>query len=176
MSTTSLQHHLGAHALHHDSDAARLAVEQETQRELEQQRRERTREERAWVAGRLLMGLVFLVAAVGKAATFGDTSRLLADHGFAGPSLLLALAISVELTGGVFLAMGLEVRRASIALIGWVALVTVLVHLDLTQAINRAAVVSNLAIAAGLLLLAARGAGAASADRVRERKLAGADA
>lgn len=170
MTTGTMQH-----IIHHDPTSARLALQAEEELELAALKRQRVREERTWLAGRLLMAVVFLTAAAAKALTFRDTSNMIFNQGFAGPDFLLSLAILVEAFGGAMLAMGMQVKRVSAALIVWVGLVTVLLHNDLSMAWNRASALSNLALAAGLLFLAAHGAGARSVDLSRRLKLAGAD-
>jgi putative oxidoreductase len=167
MSTTIL-----SHALHHDPESARLALRAEEERELEMLKKRRALDERTWVTGRLLMGIVFLTAAVAKALTFREVSGLIETAGFAGPDFLLSLAILVEAFGGAMLAMGMNVKKVSIGLIVWVGLVTALLHHDLSLAWNRASALSNVALAAGLLFLAAHGAGIRSVDQSRRARLA----
>jgi putative oxidoreductase len=166
MTTGTLQHH----AIHHDPGAARLAIAAEEQREMEALKRVRRRDERLWLTGRLLLAVVFLTAATAKALTFGDTSRMLEGQGFAGAGFLLGVAILVEAFGGALLAMGMQTRRVATGLGIWVALVTLLLHHDLSQAWNRGAALSNLAIVAGLFFLIAHGAGARSVDQSRRVK------
>lgn len=176
MTTGTVQSHLQrSHALHHDPESARLAIQAEEERELTMLKKVRIRDERTWLAGRVLMAIVFLTAATAKILTFNDTSRMIESMGFAGPGFLLFVAVVVEAFGGAMLAMGMQVKRVSIALIVWVGLVTVLLHHDLTQSWNRASALSNLALAAGLLFLTAHGAGSRSVDQSRRAKLADAE-
>jgi putative oxidoreductase len=144
------------------------------ERELDQMKRERRRDELAWVTGRVTFGVVFLIAAVVKAVTFSGVSALLTDRGFAGSDLLLSLAILFEATAGVLLTIGFKVRRTAMVLVGWVILVTALIHWDLREPLNQAFALSNIAIAGGLLFLATHGAGIASIDRKQQRKAASA--
>ena len=173
MTTAELsRHHQSSHALHHDPESARLALRADEEQELEVMKKRRSREERTWLAGRLLMAVVFLTAAVAKALTFSEVSRLIEAQGFAGPDFLLGLAIMIEAFGGALLAMGMNVQKVSAGLVIWVGLVTVLLHHDLSQTWNRASALSNVALAAGLLFLAAHGAGIRSVDRSRRAHLA----
>jgi putative oxidoreductase len=172
MTTGTLQHQKGAHVLHHDPGAARLAVEQDEARELEALKAARRRDERLWLAGRLLMSVVFLTAATAKALTFDDTAKLLEAQGFSGTSFLLVIAIAIEAVGGAMMAMGMQVRRVASALAVWVAMVTLLLHHDLTFAWNRMSALSNVAMIAGLFFLIAHGAGPRSVDLSRRMKQA----
>lgn len=168
--TATPQHHLGSHALHHDPTAARLAVELDEAREIETLKAARRRDERLWVAGRLLMSVVFLTAATAKALTFTDTAAMLEAQGFSGSQFLLAIAIGIEAFGGAMLAMGMQVRRVATTLAVWVALVTLLLHHDLSVPFNRMSALSNLAMVAGLFFLIAHGAGLRSVDQSRRAK------
>jgi putative oxidoreductase len=173
MTTTALpRHHQSSHALHHDPESARLALRVDEERELEVLKKRRGRDERTWLTGRLLMAAVFLTAAVAKALTFNEVSQLIEAQGFAGPEFLLGVAIMIEAFGGALLAMGMNVQKVSLGLVVWVGLVTVLMHHDLSQAWNRASALSNIALAAGLLFLAAHGAGIRSVDQSRRTRLA----
>jgi putative oxidoreductase len=161
-----------SHALHHDPESARLALKAEEERELQALKKRRALDERTWVAGRLLMGIVFLIAATAKALTFSEVSRLIETAGFSGADFLLSLAILVEAFGGAMLAMGMNVKRVSVGLMIWVGLVTLLLHHDLSQGWNRASALSNVALIAGLLFLTAHGAGVRSVDQSRRTRLA----
>ena len=169
---TLRQHHLGHHALHHDPGAARLAVQEDEARELAALKKARSRDERLWVAGRVVMALVFLTAATAKALAFRETSALIEAQGFSGPDFLLGMAILIETFGGAMLAMGLQVRRVATTLAVWVGLVTVLLYHDLSNRWNQASALSNLALIAGLLFLIAHGAGVRSVDQSRRIKAA----
>lgn len=176
MTATTASHLQGHHALHRDPESARLAIEAEERRELEELKKRRTFDERTWLAGRILMAIVFLTAAVAKALTFSDVSTLVENAGFAGAGVLVSLAILVEAFGGALLAMGMNVRKVSYTLMVWVGLVTVLLHHDLSSGWNRASALSNVALIAGLLFLAAHGAGIRSVDQTRRARLAGQEA
>jgi putative oxidoreductase len=168
--TLQQQHQPGFHALHHDPDAARIAVELEEARELEVLKSARKRDERLWLGGRLMMAIVFLTAATAKALTFQQTSEMIALQGFAGPDFLLGVAIAIEAFAGAMLALGMQTRKVATTLIVWVAFITLALHHDLGQAWNRASALSNMALIAGLLFLLAHGAGTRSVDQARRRK------
>ena len=68
------------------------------------------------------------------------------------------------------LAAGYRARPAAGVLIGYLIAVTVLVHGDLTIAMNQAFAFANAAIVGGLLMLVGHGPGAFSFERVLARR------
>ncbi len=160
--TATHRHHA---ALHHDPLAAANAEALREQAELRELKRVQKRHVRAYVAGRALLGLIFIVGAVAKAATFGATEAAMSDYGFQLTGLLLVFAIAIEGVAGAMLVVGYKVRGAALALGGWLCTVTVIVHGNLGIEANRVSAITNGAIIAGLLLLYAHGAGNASLDR-----------
>ena len=61
-------------------------------------------------AGRLLIGLPFAMSGVGKLAATGLTKQMIAAAGLPFPALALAIAIVVELGGGLALLAGYRTR------------------------------------------------------------------
>jgi putative oxidoreductase len=150
------------HALHHDPQSAALAVaEDERQERLAAERVLRTAG-RLQLLARLCLATLFLASAAAKLFDFDATRRAMDAFGLSGSGGLLSLAITAELVGGVLLALGLNVRRAALGLVGYLALASIMFHHDLSVDLNRAFALTNLAIAGGLLLLAAYGPGAFS--------------
>jgi putative oxidoreductase len=126
-------------------------------------------EERLHAAGRLALSVLFLASAVAKWIRFDDTRRAMDAFGFSGSDILLVAAIGIELTGGLLLAIGYRTRRAAVALIAYLFVLTAILCHDLSVEVNRAVVVATLAIVGGLLLLAAHGAGVLSVEHYFRR-------
>lgn len=122
------------------------------------------------VVGRMLMAGVFLFSAVAKLLAFEATGRAMAATGLVDVELLLGLAIGIELLGGAALAAGFKVRAVALTLIGYVVLVTSLMHGDLAIAANRSFALMNVAFVGGLLMLISHGAGELSADAQLARR------
>lgn len=168
MSTATL-HHKGF-AVHHDPQAAAAALAADEARRIEALKKERVWAERGFTAGRGALGAVFIAAGLVKATSYAQTVGALEMREMALPGLLVTAAIATEVLGGVLLALGGWTRKTALVLIGWLTTVTLFMHWNLTDPINRSFALANLGIAAGLALLAARGGGMHSLDAVRARR------
>ena len=124
------------------------------------------------LVGRILLGLIFVLSGFAKISGFDGTAGYIASKGLPLPQLLAALTIVVELGGGLALMAGLYTRQAVIALAGFSLLTAVVFHNfwaapqadQMGQQIN---FMKNLAIAGGMLVLAAFGPGRLSVDARR---------
>ncbi len=165
--------HLASRHLHHaDPGAAALAVAEEEEALRRESQQVKGRRGRFYLAGRLMISALFLTSGFAKVATFSATREALENVGIYASPLLLGLVILVELAGGTMLALGYKARGAAIVLIAALCTITLFVHSDLSNPLNRAFALSNLAFAGGLLLIAAHGAGTFSLDRVSARRSA----
>ena len=126
------------------------------------------------IASRVLLTLIFLVAAAGKLLDFNGTARDMAARGVPIAPVLLAVAIALEITGALLILAGFHARLGAILLILFLVPVTIVMHnfwasegnqriADLLQFLK------NLSILGGLLLVAAYGAGPFSLDAARRR-------
>ena len=124
------------------------------------------------VAARLGLGLIFLASGLGKLTGWSGTSGYAASKGV--PEALLAGAVALEILGAASLLAGWRTRWGVAALVVFLVPVTAVFHapwagqgaevqLQLVQLLK------NLAIAGGLLAVAAAGPGAFSLDARRER-------
>lgn len=151
-------------AMHHDSAAAALAVSQyETARRIEHDHKQ-SRNAQLYAIGRMFVASLFVVSAVAKVLEYSATVAALRDT-IAAPELLVPFAIGIELLGGALLFVGFKARPVALGLMVYLACVTVLVHHDLSQVLNRSFALANLAFAGALLMVYAHGAGALSLDR-----------
>jgi putative oxidoreductase len=119
------------------------------------------------LAGRLLMALIFVFSAVGKIAAPAATMGYIAAMGLPFPALGLAGAIGVELVGGLLLALGLYTRATALALAAFSVVTAVLFHGAIGDQNQLIHLLKNLAMAGGLLQVAAFGAGSLSLDARR---------
>ena len=66
----------------------------------------------AHVAGRVLLGLVFLLAGTLRLAEFAEVSQALLEHGLPLASVWLVVLICLEAVGGLSLLIGYYTRAA----------------------------------------------------------------
>ncbi|MHB8418100.1 MAG: DoxX family protein [Myxococcales bacterium] len=159
-------------ALHHDPVSARQEIAAWEAMHREEKHELAERHAHFYLAGRILLGGLFLAMAWEKLWRFHAASGSLASMGYSDAPILLAAAFVFELLGGAALVLGWKVRIAAGGLILYLAAVTTLINWDITVALNRAFVLANLGCVAALLLIAAHGAGGVSLDKwqVRHRR------
>ena len=124
------------------------------------------------LVGRILLGLLFVLSGFAKISGFDGAAGYIASKGLPLPQLVAALTIVVELGGGLALMAGLYTRQAVVALAGFTLLAGVIFHNfwavpqaeQMAQQIN---FMKNLAIAGGMLVVAAFGPGRLSLDARR---------
>ena len=124
------------------------------------------------LVGRLLLALLFLPAGISKIGGFAGTAGYIASKGLPFPTVAAAIAIMVEVVGGLALIAGFGTRWAALALAGFTLVATFFFHnywgVPADQAmVQQLMFFKNIAVVGGLLVLAAHGAGAWSLDARR---------
>jgi putative oxidoreductase len=115
-----------------------------------------------FIFGRSLLGLYFIIPGLSKIFDFVATLSLMRMKGVPFSSVLLPLTIIIQLLGGIFLILGRNLRLTSIILFCLTIIINIYIHNfwalsgDPSQAHEIQNFVKNLAIAAGLLILATR--------------------
>lgn len=112
--------------------------------------------------GRAGLSLIFIISGWGKLAAYAGTQQYMESMGV--PGALLPLVIALELGGGLLLLAGGFTRLLAIGLGAFWLLAGILFHGDLADPMQAILFWKNVAIAGGLALLAANGAGALSLD------------
>jgi putative oxidoreductase len=125
------------------------------------------------LAGRLLLALLFLPAGLGKISGFAGTVGYIASVGLPLPQLAAALAVVVEVAGGIALLAGFGTRLAALALALFTLVASFFFHNYWAAAADQQFMQSllffkNMGVAGGLLTLAAWGPGAWSVDFRRQ--------
>ena len=115
------------------------------------------------LAGRILLGHIFLLAGINKISAYEGTVGYMEAMGV--PGMLLPLVILLEIVGGLALIIGFKARWAAIALAGFTALAAILFHADFSDQTQMILFMKNWAITGGLLLVYVYGAGEISMDR-----------
>ena len=115
-------------------------------------------------AGRLLIGLPFAMSGLGKLAAYGPTTEMIGAVGLPVPPLAFAVAVAVELGGGLLLIAGFRVSLIAIALALFSLATAISFHTNFADQNQMIHFLKNIMIAGGLLQIAAFGAGAMSVD------------
>jgi putative oxidoreductase len=115
-------------------------------------------------AGRLMIGLPFAMSGLGKLAAIGPTTEMIRTAGLPLPPLALAVAIALELSGGLLLIVGFRTRLAATALALFSLATAVDFHSNFADPNQMIHFFKNVMIAGGLLQIVAFGAGALSID------------
>jgi len=104
--------------------------------------------------GRLLIGLMFLVMGVMKLMNFEMMTGYAESLGVPAPALMMGIVMILELAGGLMLILGKKVVEAAKMLAVLMVVIILVAHRDLAVQANVTAVLKNLAIIGGLLLVA----------------------
>ena len=113
--------------------------------------------EAAALAGRLLLCALFLHEAWAKLT--GYSAAVAYAQAFGVPGVLMPLAIAVEAGCGLLILLGYHARAAALLLAGFCVATALLFHTKLGNRNELLHVEKDLAIAGGLLVLFAHGAG-----------------
>ena len=125
------------------------------------------------LVGRLLLAALFLPAGISKIGGFAGTAGYIASKGLPLPEVGAAIAIVVEILGGLALIVGFGTRLAALVLALFTLVASFFFHnywgVPADQAfVQQLLFYKNIAVVGGLLVLAAHGAGAWSLDAKRQ--------
>jgi putative oxidoreductase len=118
-------------------------------------------------AGRLMIGLPFAMSGFGKLATYGATTGMIAAVGLPLPPLAFAVAVAVELGGGLLLVAGYHTRYVAAVLAVFALATAVSFHSNFADQNQMIHFLKNVMMAGGLLQIVTFGAGALSVDNRR---------
>jgi putative oxidoreductase len=119
--------------------------------------------------GRVLIGLPFAMSGFGKLAAYGLTTEKIGAVGLPFPPLAFAVAVTVELGGGLLLVLGYRVRPVALALAAFSLATAISFHGNFADQNQMIHFLKNVMIAGGLLQIAAFGAGAISIEQWRRK-------
>lgn len=103
---------------------------------------------------RVLLCLVFLHAVIGKLTGFTGVAGMIAGRGLPIAPVLLAAAMALMAVGSVLVISGYRVRLGAMLLLLFLVPTTLLFHSDVSDPQERIALLKNLSIIGGLLLVA----------------------
>ena len=115
-----------------------------------------------FIVGRSLLGLYFIAPGLSKVFDYASTLSLMKMKGVPFSAALLPMTIAIQLLGGIFLVLGKNLRLTALILFGLTIFINIFIHNfwtlhgDPTQAHEIQNFIKNLAIAAGLLILATK--------------------
>ncbi len=115
--------------------------------------------------GRVLLAAIFVISGFGKLAAPAGTIGYIESAGLPFATVAFAIAVAVELGGGILLAIGYKTRIVAAVLAAFSIVTALAFHSaigDQNQFIN---LMKNFAMAGGLLQVVAFGAGAYSIDQ-----------
>lgn len=115
------------------------------------------------LVARIFIGLLFVVAGFGKLGDVAGFTGYLTSGGL--PAFFAWPTIALELLGGIALIAGFQTRIVSVLLAGFTLLAALLYHFQPADQMQMTMFLKNLAIAGGLFLLFANGAGAVAVDK-----------
>lgn len=123
-------------------------------------------------AGRLLIAALFLPAGLAKITGFAGTVGYIASVGLPAPTLAAAAAVILEIGGGIALLVGLGTRYAALALSFFTLVASFIFHAYWAVPADQTFVTQllffkNIAVAGGLMVIVAFGAGGWSLDARR---------
>lgn len=124
------------------------------------------------LVGRIMLAVLFLPAGLSKIGGFAGTAGYIASKGLPLPEVGAAIAIAVEVLGGLALILGFGTRWAALILAVFTVVAGVFFHNFWASPADQQMVLQimfmkNIAVAGGLLLLAAWGPGSISVDAKR---------
>ncbi|HEX8405613.1 MAG TPA: DoxX family protein [Duganella sp.] len=114
--------------------------------------------------GRVLLATIFIFSGIGKLLAPAATIGYIASTGLPFAPLALAIAIAVELGGGLLLALGVQTRLVAAALAAFSIVTGLAFHNAVGDQNQLIHLLKNIAMAGGLLQVVAFGAGAYSFD------------
>ncbi len=113
---------------------------------------------------RILIAILFLVAAYNKFSNLAGTTAYFTNLKFPSPQIVAPVIATVELALGVLVLAGIKTRLTALAIVAFVIAAALIAHMDWKAAGQLANFTKNLAIAGGCLALFITGAGAYSVD------------
>jgi putative oxidoreductase len=118
-------------------------------------------------AGRLMIGLPFAMSGLGKLAAYGTTTAMISAAGLPVPPLAFAVAVAIELGGGLLLIAGYRTRFVAAGLAVFALATAISFHSNFADQNQMIHFLKNVMMAGGLLQIVAFGAGALSVDNRR---------
>jgi putative oxidoreductase len=124
------------------------------------------------LAGRILIGVLFLMSGLSKIAAPAATQGYIASVGLPSPVAAYAVAVLVEVVGSLLLIFGVRVRAVAIGMAIFTFATAAVFHKNFADQNQMIHFMKNIAIVGGLLQVAAFGGGRFALDARRSRRVA----
>lgn len=121
----------------------------------------------ATLVGRVFLSMIFIISGISKIGAYSSTVGYMQSRGMPAAPFFLYAAVLLELGGGICLLTGFRARIAAVVLILFLIPTTYIFHfkpafdlaMNVTDRTQLIAVLKNLAIMGGLLMIYGNGAG-----------------
>lgn len=120
--------------------------------------------------GRFLLAALFLLSGLSKITTAAATTSYIGSAGLPLPSVVYVITLVVEIGGGLLLLIGFQAKPVATVLALFTVAAAVFFHSNVADQNQLIHFIKNIAIAGGLLQVAAAGAGRLSLDGRRLQK------
>ncbi|MBS9719484.1 DoxX family protein [Tianweitania sp. BSSL-BM11] len=117
--------------------------------------------------GRILLSIIFILSGFSKLTALSGTAGYFGSMGIPAPMVVAVLVGLLELLGGLAVLIGFRTREAAFALAIFSVASAFVAHMDWSDMMQMINFQKNLAMAGGLLVLGAYGAGSISVDARR---------
>lgn len=117
------------------------------------------------LVGRILISVIFITSGYAKLTSIGGTAGYFGGLGLPAPMVTAWVVALLEFVGGLAILVGFKTRIAALLLALFCAGSALIAHFDFADQMQSIQFMKNLAIAGGLLVLAAFGPAALSVDR-----------
>ena len=121
----------------------------------------------ALLIGRILIGLLFVMAAYAKFKGLAGTTGYMTKLGVPAPSIMAPIVATFELLTGVLVIVGFKTRLAALAIAIFVVIAALLAHTNFADQNQLNHFLKNVAIAGGCLAFFVGSAGLYSVDARR---------
>ena len=122
------------------------------------------------VAGRVLIGVLFLMSGLAKLAAPAATQGFIASVGLPAPAAAYAVAVAVEVLGSLLLIAGVRTRFVAAGMTVFTLATALAFHKNFADQNQMIHFMKNIAIMGGLLQVAAFGGGKISVDNLLARR------
>ena len=118
--------------------------------------------------GRLMIGLPFAMSGLSKLGAYSATTGMISAVGLPFPPLAFAVAVAIELGGGLLLIAGYRARYVAVALALFSLATAMSFHANFADQNQMIHFLKNVMLAGGLLQIVYFGAGPLSVDASRK--------